>query len=302
MSGLSPRFGTWAAFLIFSTITMASVVQVLRKNNIQQKNSSQNWAIACSAITFCTTLIVVVMHLHATASTMIVGTKIEGVISLILVIFWIATVSVVTDSEYGLAVDEEGAVSNGNLYYFSWAGFFCSVKLLVSYLNDVFNVDVGGELKTRSARLTMWSAHLASSLVVMGASANFYDNTCGEGNDEGLKCGRAIFGITLGSISTLLAVSIVGLKIATARAPFLVEAAVSVLLTIFYVFAVAFITSPDGPAAPLGNLYYFTWISFLTAFMLSASCFEDYNAARDMAAEVDNPPEDSNPPVGDDRI
>lgn len=286
----SPRFATWAAFLVFSTITLASVVQVLRKNDVQEKHSSQNWAVACSAITFCTTLVVVVMHLHSTASAIISGTKIEGAISLVMVVFWVATVAVVTDSEYGLAVDQEGAVSNGNLYYFSWAGFLCSVKLLISYLHDVFNVDVGGELKTRSARLTLWSAHLASSMVVMGASANFYDNTCGDGNDEGPKCGRAVFGITLGSISTLLAVGIVGMKIATARAPFLVEAAISFLLTVCYVFAVAFITSPDGPAAPLGNLYYFTWISFLTSFLLVASCFEDYNAAKDMAAEIDHPP------------
>lgn len=31
--------------------------------------------------------------------------------------------------------------------------------------------------------------------------------------------------------------------------------------------------------APLGNLYYFTWASFLVSFLLFTSCFEDYNAA-----------------------
>ena len=33
----------------------------------------------------------------------------------------------------------------------------------------------------------------------------------------------------------------------------------------------------NGPGAELGNLYYFTWASFLTAFMLLANCVEDYN-------------------------
>jgi len=31
--------------------------------------------------------------------------------------------------------------------------------------------------------------------------------------------------------------------------------------------------------AALGNLYYFTWASFLESFLLLTSCFEDYSAA-----------------------
>jgi hypothetical protein len=58
--------------------------------------------------------------MHPITSILIVGTKIEGILCCILSIFWVATVSVVTDSRHGLAVDESGAVSNGNLYYFSW--------------------------------------------------------------------------------------------------------------------------------------------------------------------------------------
>ena len=42
---------------------------------------------------------------------------------------------------------------------------------------------------------------------------------------------------------------------------------------------VAVITSQNGPGAELGNLYYFTWGAFLTAFMLLANCIEDYNSA-----------------------
>ena len=42
----------------------------------------------------------------------------------------------------------------------------------------------------------------------------------------------------------------------------------------------SFLDSLQG--APLGNLYYFTWASFLASFMIMASCFEDYNAAADV--------------------
>jgi len=44
---------------------------------------------------------------------------VEGALCLLLAIFWVATVSVVTDSRHGIAVDEYGAVSNGNLCKFS---------------------------------------------------------------------------------------------------------------------------------------------------------------------------------------
>jgi hypothetical protein len=60
------------------------------------------------------------MHLNSITSILIVGTKIEGGLCVLLLIFWVALVAVVTDSRQGLAVDNVGAVDNGNLYYFSW--------------------------------------------------------------------------------------------------------------------------------------------------------------------------------------
>ena len=43
-------------------------------------------------------------------------------------------------------------------------------------------------------------------------------------------------------------------------------------------FGVAFLTSAQGPGSPIGNLYYFTWLSFLCNFMLVASVYEDYRS------------------------
>ena len=75
----------------------------------------------------------------------------------------------------------------------------------------------------------------------MGSSANFYDSTCGIGNDE--KCSRAVYGIVYGALATLSAVAIVGLKIATSKAPFLAEFLTSFILVVLCGFGVAFITS-----------------------------------------------------------
>ncbi len=163
-----------------------------------------------------------------------------------------------------------------NIYH-DRAGFVCSILLFTSYLQDAFGINVRGTLTTRSPRLSLWSSNLATVLVVMGASANFYDGACGLGNN--VTCNRAVYGIVYGALATLAAVAIVGMKIATGRAPFAFEICFSFFLVILSGVGVALITSQSGPGAELGNLYYFTWASFLTSFMLLASCVEDYKSA-----------------------
>ena len=127
--------------------------------------ANQRWAIACSSITAALTFLMVVAMTHDISSSIVTGTKVEGGLLVVLTGFWAGTVSIVSDARNGLAVNASGSVESGNLYYFSWAGFVCSVMLVVSYLRGVFNVDVTSELRNRSARLTTWSALLAAQLI-----------------------------------------------------------------------------------------------------------------------------------------
>lgn len=224
------------------------------------------------------------MHFNSVTSLFIVGTKIEGLLCLILAAFWSGLVAVVADSRHGLAVNEKGAVSNGNLYYFSWAGLICAVTLLTSYLKSAFTIDIAGEIKTRSARLSIWSAHLAAAIVVMGSSTNIYQNDCVQSYVGDEFCKRTKLGIGLGAVGTVFALVVVAMKIMTSKAPFLMEGILGVILLVSFAFGTAYITSEAGPGSPLGNLYYFTWICFLSSFLLCSSCFDDYNAAKTMGA------------------
>lgn len=241
--------------------------------------SNQGWAIALSSITCALCAIIVIMQLHPIGSALIVGTKVEGVVILLLVGFWAATVSIISDARNMLSVDADGKVKNGNLYYFSWAGFVCSVILLISYLRAIFGVDLAGELRNRSERLTVWSALLAAQLVVMGASANIYDLYCSPNTTKAdAYCSRTTFGIVAGVIGTLICLAVVGMKIAASAVPFVGECFAALVLTIMNAFVVAYLTSPSGPGSPLGNLYYFSWISLVTSGMLIAGCFETYKS------------------------
>lgn len=220
-------------------------------------------------------------QLHPVGNLFVAGTRLEGIIALVLTVFWAVTVAVISDPGNGLAVDSAGGVANGNLYYFSWAGFVTAVMLIVSYLRSAFGVDMGSEMQQRGARLTAWSALLAAALVVMGSSSRIFDQDCNPNrNFSDAYCTRTKYGIALGAITTAFSLAIVGMKLATSSAPFMAESVFSIILTIMNALGVALLTSTKGPAAPLGNLYYFSWISVLCAGMVLASCVEDWKSGK----------------------
>ena len=231
----------------------------------------------------------VLAQLHPVSSLFVVGTKVEGILCIVLLAFWAATVAVVSDARKGLAVNEDGEVTNGNLYYFSWAGMVTAIMLTVSYLRGVFGVDVAGAMRSRSARLTAWSALLAASLIVMGASASKFDQNCSPQIESvsDTYCKRTKYGIALGATATFFSLAIVALKIATTASPFVVEGVLSLLLTVMYVAGVAAITSAKGPGHAIGNLYYFSWIGFVCCFLLLASCLEEFKGGKN-AADAQN--------------
>lgn len=152
--------------------------------------------------------------------------------------------------------------------------------LVVSYLQSVFGVDVYGEFKNRAARLTLWAGFLACQMVVMGTSADILDKNCNVYDQvyspDSSYCKRTRFGIIVGAVGTGIALLVVGLKMVTAISPLLVEAVLSLLLCILNAVGVAYLTSPAGPGSTIGNLYYFSWFSWLCSFLLLASVYEDY--------------------------
>jgi hypothetical protein len=160
--------------------------------------------------------------------------------------------------------------------------------LVISYLRGVFGVDLAGEVKNRAARLTLWGGFLACQLVVMGASANIFDKDCANLDTSSAFCKRTKYGIALGAIGTTFALVVVAMKMLTSIAPFVVEGALALILCIMNGFGVAFLTSAQGPGSPIGNLYYFSWLSWFSSFMLLASVYDDYTNGGPAGATEEN--------------
>jgi len=246
---------------------------------------------------------IVIIHLINPLADLFVGRKLEGFMSFSLMILWIAVVIIITDPKHGLAVDTSGAVSNGNLYYFSWAGFVCGVTLLVNYLRAAFGVDVRGEIRSRAARLNLWAALLATSMVVTGSAGNYFSTLCAGQKTITNTCARTIFALTLGSVTIFLSLVVIIMKMVLSKVSLTLESLFAAILVIAYIFGVGTTTTAQGPGAALGNLYYFTWLSFLLSFMISASCTEDRKLAKanESLASHDHSAATSNTTLGADR-
>jgi hypothetical protein len=204
------------------------------------------------------------MHIVPVASTFIVGTVMEGLLSLILVGFWAATVAIVTKTSNELAFVSASREMNANLFFFSWAGFVTSLILMVGYLKSAMGVDVLGEMNQRGARLTFWAALIATNFIVMGSSLRVMNDECSPNEFQTEKyCKRAKFGVALGAVGFAFSLIIVTLKLFFHISSVMLEFSLALVLTIMNGFGVAFITSNSGPGSSIGNLYFGSWITFL---------------------------------------
>lgn len=291
----SPRFTQWFAFFLFSIITLGSAIEASEPTDDAKLVRNQKWAVVCSCMTFGITMCVLILHMYPLTAIFIVSTKLEGFIICLLISFWAATAEIVSNSENGLSVNGSGAVVFGNLYYFSWAGFVCSITLFVSYLRSVYHIDMAEELRARSKRLILWTLLMVFCMIMMGSSANILDEIC-IGDDKATSyCKRTDFAVVISTMGVILSLIMMGLKISIVSPPFWFEQISSVVLFLSFAVGVAFITSEQGPGAPLGNIYYSTWAAFVCSFFVCLGVFEEWNEAKiKMKKEYDEEQDDFN--------
>jgi len=289
----SPRFGFWVTFFIFSTITLGATIEAQAHTDRLSPGAqtNQNYALATTSLLFFLSTLFVTLHTRPVLSTVVIGTKIEGAVISLLLLLSSALVAIVSDTRHGLATDSTGSISNGNLYYFSWAALATGVKLLSSYLRSVFGLDVAETLSSQSVRLQSWIWLVLLGLIQMGSAARLFDNHCGMTNSGLVEekgsitfCRRCQLGIALGAVSAIAAMGLVAVKIWVRVKRrmgwlFTAEMVVSGMVVGGQAVGVTFLTSQMGPGAPLNNLYYSSWGAFVAGLVLVASCVDDYSNA-----------------------
>lgn len=234
-------------------------------------------------------VIMIASHWHPAVGSVVLGTKAETSIIITCLAFAIVLVAIITGPGHGLAVDNDGSIAFGNQYYFSWVGLFTTFIITQNLIASRFGVNVMESMRNRSKSFSYWMALIFCSIVVMGSSSEYYGRRCSAaGNNKPQPfCSRCVFGITVGLIGIIFASGIVIMKITRGiTAPYLMEVGIVFWLFLLYLFEVAFITDNSGPGAPLGNLYYFSWISFLLTIAIANACHEDLLEAQQPHQQV----------------
>jgi hypothetical protein len=159
---------------------------------------------------------------------------------------------------------------SANLYFSSWGGFIMSFIVLVKYIEEKYGTS--NHLKMITGTQISWVSLCMTSFIVMVSASRFYIAECFSFSRESSMCRRTAYGISLGVISIIISVlwAASSLCRSTQSAIELVESISSIILCIMWTFGVAYITfGSSAPAASVGNLYFFTWGSFVISALLA---------------------------------
>jgi len=246
-------------------------------------------------------VVVLASHAHPSVRKAVIGTPVEGIILAVVLVFSIIICAIASGPAKGLAVDEFGAVRNGNIYYFSWVAFLNGLYLAACYVKSVHQIDITQRCRDISsassspATFVYWFMLLLSSLIVMSTSVSLRLKNCSmnaNADDGGTTfgqpyCSRTVMGISIGGVATILSLTTVAMMnhLSTMNVPFLGEVGLVALLFVLYGFEVAYVTDGSGPGAPLGNLYYSSWISLLLTLKIGLVCHDAYVQVQDAIVE-----------------
>ena len=287
----SPRALLWSVFFIFSLIAVGSVYEAVRYQRFYSHSSSeQTWAVGSSTAVFLLAFAAVTVQMIPAVNSGLLGSKLELVAIVGNLAFSSVSVGCATNPASGMAINSSGGISFGNLYYSTWACEVIGVMLLASYLRTERGFDINSELHARGRRFRHWVILALTSLVVMGSAASSHDAKC---FDRDVKpepyCGRASYGVSAGCIGCVASLSIVAARMTCVkreggedgpnRAMFTAEAVLGTVLLLVNCMAVAYLTSEEGPGAPIGNLFYASWLSLGFAAAAITSCLQEWQTA-----------------------
>jgi hypothetical protein len=185
----NPRWKGYICMLFASFVSFTSASSVPT-----DEFPAVGYSISIGAVTFGISLLVLVLDrlpcFDAYNYTTAYKGKVEGIILLFSLLWWITGISFLTRAG-GLAY------RTLNTYFSSWMAFAVTAHTLNEWAaeKDIISIQ---ELTALSATLKSWYTLFFSSMIILGSSANLHPKINGAHQDE------ASFAISLGLCSTLI--------------------------------------------------------------------------------------------------
>lgn len=276
------RFNGWVGVLAFSAVVLGALVQ-----DGSERDSIIRYVISCCSIAIGFSFICIMGYFF---TDRLAGGIFEASFGVVVFALWCAAIALIMNPNNNLAIQvnefqKRHEIRNTNIYFFTWAAFLSSCYVLGSISQQYRVVDV----QTVPRNLTRWYLFLVSSVIVLGTSSNLKDVSCSDFptfNSE--YCRTTKYGATLGVIGAALAlIPIIWTHVA--KPSLFVDLVISVIVTVFYCVGAAYITDISGPGGVVGNLYFFTWISFGLSVMLTFTCIKEIISPEETITESQHP-------------
>jgi len=259
------RLYDWVMMSVFSAIVLGST-----EDTFFNPNSRQKYGDSCAAITMSIGAIVSVLY---KLKPDLIGSRIEYVSAFVVLVFWVVNLPF----ERGDIFVEDFMLSSlfANMYYFSWAALFTSIRLIASLFTA--KIEVSEQVEKR---LNNWFVLLGLNLVVMITSS--YDYKEGMNTSCSHYCRLALLALIIGVFSSWISLTSMFLLSTTFLEKWQpkIECLNAVINTALYAITIGFINGTDGPGGKIGNLYYSMWFSFLMSTMLALECCTGADSAQ----------------------
>ena len=161
-----------------------------------------------------------------------------------------------------LAVNRNGSIRDGNLYFFCWFSLLAALIVFMSYLSESRNLGFGS--------LFSWPVLCLTSFVVMASAIDMWREYGDDGCQDGTNtfCKRTRFAVILGGVCGFFCLL---WTFASSRFPGTVDSLFRILVCVPWAAAVAVVTfgGSKAPGHEVGSLYFFTWASFGIAFVMA---------------------------------
>jgi hypothetical protein len=200
-------------------------------------------------------------------------------------LLWVTGLPVIMNPSNNIAVGINEII-DANIYFASWGAFISAMLLCGNIGREILGFDLFGRaapiVKTRMGK---WYMLVFASVVVLIASVRaFIAEECAEAVMRSVpKCRQTKLAISAGVIGTLFSAGITAVVFKRGPLRLIYEWNAALLMVVIYSFALAYVTTAEGPGSSPGNLYFSTWASFVLSTMIFADCHTESLANREQA-------------------
>lgn len=250
------RQSTWIAIFCLSVVMIGASVDHFR----HARSGNENFIIATASISLIFSFFFIAANLSEKLGSMILGNKVESVVSGLVLVLWIFAISFIQDPKYGAATDVNDAgqeiIIYANLFLFSWLNFVVAIYLFGNLLRDSFSFN---------EKFSQWVLLLVASVVLTATSVSLRGDICEKAGEN--ACGRIKYALAVGALGIVFSlISILTTMFGFTRKA--LDIGTSALVSIFYFFGVVTLTSSSGPASTFGNMYFSLWAGCFCAVTL----------------------------------